>query len=46
MTYEEVKAAIEDLKAQGETEDDILKVINLGIKSSKLAKNFGARFLI
>ena len=27
MTYEEAKAAIEDLKAQGETEDDILKVL-------------------
>ena len=29
MTYEEAKAAIEDLKAQGETEDDILKVLYL-----------------
>lgn len=27
MTLEEAKAAIEDLKAQGETEDDILKVL-------------------
>lgn len=27
MTYEEAKAAIEDLKSQGETEDDILKVL-------------------
>lgn len=29
MTLEEAKAAIEDLKAQGETEDDILKVLYL-----------------
>ena len=29
MTYEEAKAAIEDLKTQGETEDDILKVLYL-----------------
>ena len=29
MTYEEAKAAIENLKAQGETEDDILKVLYL-----------------
>lgn len=29
MTYEEAKAAIEDLKAQGESEDDILKVLYL-----------------
>lgn len=29
MTYEEAKAAIEDLKSQGETEDDILKVLYL-----------------
>ena len=29
MTYEEAKAAIEDLKAQGENEDDILKVLYL-----------------
>ena len=27
MTLEEAKAAIEDLKAQGETDDDILKVL-------------------
>lgn len=29
MTLEEAKAAIKDLKAQGETEDDILKVLYL-----------------
>ena len=29
MTLEEAKAAIEDLKAHGETEDDILKVLYL-----------------
>lgn len=37
MTYEEAKAAIEDLKAQGETEDDILKVLYAMYTDDKLS---------